>query len=1487
MDRLLPQEFIQWIPVILLLSAIIAGVVTASYWRRRLRERPQEFQFTSPTFRRLSASIIVLMSLLIGAITWWSLERIHARYQQQLADELVAVRDASSRNLELWVENGLLRLQGIAGDPDVVALVQALIEAKNQGQDLQTLPETRRMRERFQRLRNQAGILGFFIIDRSGLSIGSMRNANLNQRNLILDNRPDLFDRVLAGESVLVPPIPSDVRIQGSAPIRGYTVPPTMFFAVPVRDQNGEVVAVLTERLDPAGDFSEIMQIAHVGESGETYAFNHHGAMLSQSRFVDQLRASKRLYPGENPILSLRLRDPGPQGRYLKDYRVDTDLRSFPLTLAAQHAITKESGVNVEGYRDYRGIEVLGAWLWHEELGIGLVSEIDLQEAMQHYGIFRFWVLSLMGAVFLIFVVMLWSIMRIGAQANYVLRSSQEELEHRVRERTEALRDSEQRLEKVLDQVPAPIYLKDANGLYLLVNKRFEQVTGVSRDKALGRDDYAFQEQTVAEALVAMDNRVRENNKAYQEEEQVPHPDGTMHEYWSHKAPFPVSWDGEIGVLGVSIDISERKRVERAMKAQEEELGEALGLLEAIMESATYSIIATDTEGVIQVFNRAAEEMLQYHSAEVIGKHSPALFHDKKEVAVRAQLLSQELNQHIEPGFDVFVAKARIGFTDDNEWTYVRKDGVRIPVMLSVSALRDRYGQVKGFLGIAMDITERRRMEQELVESRDQAEVANLAKSEFLASMSHEIRTPMNGVLGMLDLVLQEPLDEAQRRKLMIAHSSARSLLAIINDILDFSKVESGKLELESIQFDVAQVLDDTVKAMAYRAEEKGLELILDQQGVSSTSMDGDPSRLRQILNNLISNAIKFTESGEIVVRARTRFYDEDHYQLMCEVSDTGIGIPAEKQEHLFDSFSQVDASTTRLYGGTGLGLAICKKMCELMQGDIKVSSEPGEGSRFRFTVLLGRRNKAPDRVPELDLSGSRLLVVDDNATNREIVSGQVQQWGMQVEESHSAADALEKLDKDAGFDVAILDMHMPDKDGLELAKDIRADKRFDGIKLLMLTSVSYYESSHVLLELGLDGILNKPIGTLELKDALRILLSEEGLNASGRRLLTGSYLESLRGFGQGEATSVPEQFELGDWPPQTRILLVEDNQINQMVTQDLLATFNLHCDLAGNGLEALAALEQAPEDAPYTLILMDCQMPEMDGYTATREIREGRAGERFKDIPIIAMTAHAMQGDREKCLSVGMNDYLSKPIDAKRMKSVLWSWLGGAEHQRTLSYSGAGVPGQGHSKGEVEVAERELLVWDEDGALTRMGGRHATMEAVIELFLNDVPERMEQLKQVLLDDPERARELAHNLKGSSGNIGGQRMQASALALEQALKQGAKEGLEPALDELDNAWQTLQQELKQWQALQVASDSRESAQLLDETQLLEVLDDLHRALEAGDFIDADDLGQLCQSVDAMGWKSEAKQLRHHLLSFQYEAAKQIVVQLHGEFSESS
>src|SRR5258707_9027820 len=773
------------------------------------------------------------------------------------------------------------------------------------------------------------------------------------------------------------------------------------------------------------------------------------------------------------------------------------------------------------------------------------------------------------------------------------------------------------------------------------------------------------------------------------------------------------------------VTTEELARTTRALSASE-------AFLKSLVDNLPVNIHRKDTEGRFIFANGHFCEYKGKGLNEILGKTNFDI--DPPKRAQKYREIDELLMKRRQP-FEA--EEARIDPDGQRRWVHI----IKMPVL-------DHAGTVIGTQGMFWDVTASKEAEENLKTAKEAAEAAALTKSEFLANMSHEIRTPMNGVIGMAGLLLEGELNPQQREFAETIRTSAETLLSIINDILDLSKIEAGKLTFEVLDFDLVKTVEGTLDILAQRAQDKGLELAGTVASEVPTRLRGDPGRLRQILVNLVGNAIKFTEKGEVVVRVCKESETETHALVRFYVQDTGIGISPEAQEKLFHAFSQADTSTTRKYGGTGLGLAIAKQLVTMMGGQIGVDSGLGKGSTFWFTAHLEKQARDAE-FPESrrhDLYRLRVLVVDDNGTNRQIWRHQLTVWKMLPSSAASGQEALRMLRAAAmdPYDLALLDVQMPEMDGFTLARSIKADPAIAGTRLVVLTSIGQALSAQELRNAGIEAYLVKPVKQSHLFDCL--------MNAIGE--------PATETFFVHPASSLPASTSLEPTPhrKRPRVLLAEDNIINQKVALGQLQKLGYAADAVANGLEVLAALQRLS----YDIILMDCHMPEMDGYQATQVIRkqeESLDQSRLPKTPvhIIAITANAMQGDAEKCFAAGMNDYLSKPMGLPDLQAALDRWQSPVQIDQLSPFGNdrvgeAEVIARGISGPRIEQEEAPV---DIQHLAEATGSDPEQLRELIELYLQQSSELMKDLEAAIQTGTSREVEiLAHKYVGASASCG-------------------------------------------------------------------------------------------------------------------------------------
>ncbi|MGD8948046.1 MAG: response regulator [Desulfobacterales bacterium] len=954
-----------------------------------------------------------------------------------------------------------------------------------------------------------------------------------------------------------------------------------------------------------------------------------------------------------------------------------------------------------------------------------------------------------------------------------------ENLEEMVKERTAELRASEEKSRLLLESVGEGIFGVDLDGKVAFINPAASRMLGYGPEELIGNE--------IHEKI----HHSYTDGSAYPKSEcpmYLTRADGTDHHIadevlWRKDgSSFPVEYtsmpikkdDQIVGAVVAFMDITERKRTEEVIREKEAQLSTAVN-------SMVGGIFMIDKNLNFQLTNEQFHEL--YDFPIELGKKGMPFINFLRTRARRGEYGPGDPEQLVVERLEMY--------KDPTQAKQINMYEDKVPGNRTTEVYRAPT-QDGGFVFVINEITHRKKAEDELRIAKETAIEATKAKSEFLANMSHEIRTPMNAIIGMAHLALKTDLTAKQYDYLKKVNSSAKSLLGIINDILDFSKIEAGKLDMESVDFQLEDTLDNISTLVGIKTQEKGLELLFKTDPSVPTALVGDPLRLGQILINLSNNAVKFTDAGEIVISTELVKKDKAQVTLKFSVQDTGVGMTADQAAKLFQPFMQADSSTTRKYGGTGLGLTISKRLAEMMGGEIWVESEPCRGSTFSFTANfgLGKEKAKKQYKPASELRGMKVLVVDDNATSRDILQEMLESFTFEVTMAASGPEGITELEsakEDRPFELVVMDWKMPGMDGIEVSRRIKNHEGLSKIPAIVLvTAYGREEIMQQAEEVGLDGFLLKPVNPSMLFDTIIQAFGEEVPEISRfvqRHEQEAEALEHIRG---------------------TNVLLVEDNEINQQVAKEILEGAGLIVTLAADGQEGVNAVKENN----YDVVLMDVQMPVMDGYTATREIRKDK---HFKDLPIIAMTAHAMAGDEDKSLEAGMNGHVTKPIDPDQLFSTLQKWIKPSEKRDQVQQPEVSVEQSESDKAlpaEDELPEY-LPGFDLADGLRRLQKNKRLYRKLLLSFAKDYNAVANEIRQSLdAEDFGQARSLVHNLKGLAGNLAATELQAAAGNLEKLVK--GVETKNPPAEELNLKFSDLENALNQ--ALESAQSLGASAE---------------------------------------------------------------------------
>ncbi len=1543
----------QWLIAISIVIFLVLSV-SGFFVMKALREESLAQRFGTRQFRMLTLITLSIFITVVASLSWLALESIKGKMLKRTQNELEIVLNSTAQRLTNWFDSKKSFMDQLGRDPELVDITGSLLSILRDPDTLIPSAALQEARDFFKSNQERFGKIGFFIISPDRISIGSMRDDNMGTRNFIADRRPELIEQAFNGTAVFIPPTRSDVdlsEVYSERPSKKLN-PPTMFFATPIRKQDGTVIAVLTQRLIPEQEFSRELHFGRMGETGETYAFDRNGLLISESRFNDHLREIGLIESNQNSVLNVEIRDPG--GNMVEGYRPKTAILERPFTRMAASAIRGESGTDVDGYRDYRGVPVYGSWKWIKPLGFGLTTEIDVKEALSTFNTMRLTTFSILGVTLFLSIGATLFTLALGERANLSLARARDELEQRVEERTNDLAESKERFEltvagsgdglweydfikkeswfsprfkemlgyqddelantfeawKVLlhpddlekanavflthlksnvpydieyqlrtkageyrwfhargkslrneqgrvyrtsgsvtdvteqkqneeelrklstavEQSPATVVITDVEGNIEYVNPKFTETTGYTKEEALGKNPRILKSDNVPpgfykemwETIIAGDE--------WRGEFQNKKKNGDL--YWEQSSISPIRDSSGIitHFLAVKEDITERKKRDEEFRA--------------LLDSAPDATIITNSDGEIVMVNKQTENIFEYEREELIGNKIEMLIPQKFRKGHPKH--RKKLIRH---------SDARL-MGENMELLALCKDGREFPVEIRLSPIKTSSGTVVA--SSIRDITERKKAENELKVAKQAAEEATQAKSDFLANMSHEIRTPMNAIIGMSQLALRTELTPKQHDYLVKVEYSAHNLLGIINDILDFSKIEAGKMDIELIDFHLDGVLENLSNLVTLKAEEKGLEVIFSTAKEVPMSLVGDPLRLGQILINLSNNAVKFTEKGEVVVSTEVLEKNTDNVTLKFTVRDTGIGLTEKQIGKLFQSFSQADGSTTRKYGGTGLGLTISKKLVEMMDGEIWVESEHGKGSSFIFTAKLGRQAQEKEKVliPSVDLRGMRVLVVDDCDTSRETLQVALESMSFKVTTVASGKEAIAELERCAGdapekhYQLVLMDWKMPKMNGIETTSRIKADPKLPKAPtVIMVTAYGREEVMKQADAVGMDGFLIKPVSNSTLFDTIMEVFGksvERKSRSETHGLTHAKGLERIRG---------------------AKILLAEDNEINQQVATELLEQAGMVVTVANNGREAVEKVNEFEFD----LVFMDVQMPEMNGLEATAAIRKIP---KFKDLPIVAMTAQAMAGDREECLEAGMDDYVTKPIDTKELFSALVKWIEPGEREVVIKEVSPDTAGK-----TVDMAVPELEGIDTKAGLQRIGGSEKLYKDLLIKFHDSNVGVIDEIKKAFGNgEYDEIRGTAHSIKGVAGLISANDLFESARDLEESIRQNKMDGLESKMETFNK---DLKLVLDSIETLTEADDSVQTDggggdEVVDKSKVEPILRKLAALLDEDDMDALELMGNLKELLKASSALTDLKKLEGFIGKYDFEGALEVL-----------
>ncbi|MGP0630074.1 MHYT domain-containing protein [Nitrospina sp. 32_T5] len=1297
-------------------------------------------------------------------IGWGGFQLVDRENKSNIANLLTTNLKINVESIRSLVQREMQMVKYWSRDPRIQKNIQSLAEKVSNGlrtkKELMASREMNDLRRFLGPFHKNQDHVGFVVIHPSGLTMAALLDEPVGQ-SLLKDKQ--FVKEVLRGEVVFSSPFWGEVMLPDLDGVDRENQP-TIFAASPVFNEHGETIAVLGFRLRPARAFGKSLEVSFFGESGEAYAFNSEGYMIGGSRFLGHLkRIGMTQHLPNQSTMKVQIRNPG--GNILKGHRPSVPRDKQPFTRMVQSALKGETGLDVEGYRDYRGVPVVGAWTWLPEYNIGITTEMDVDEAYRSSRTLE-----------RIFVVLLF-VLFFAVVVTLVLKRRQAETELRqaeLQENETRARDEAGKYRQLFLAESDTILICDAETRQIRdVNPAAEKLYGYTRDELLKLrvDDLsADPEGTVSTFRQLREGRLTEVALRHHIKK-----DGTQ---------FPIEvMEGLVSTQEGRVVFKVIRDITRRMKAAED-LRKSEERFSLVLDASQDGIWDDDWTTGYCYFSPQWLAMLGYEPDEL--PYTNATFYDRIHPE-DLECYGELIKKHLEQSDDNFEYEVRMLHKDGSyRWILTRGKTVE----------RDEQGYPTRAVGTHTDITARKAIEEELLQAQTDAVSANEAKSRFLANMSHEIRTPMNAILGLAHLALQNEVPPKLKDYLEKIEKSGQNLLGIINDILDFSKVEAGKLDLEMIPFDIHETLEQISQQQTYFAEECATELVFFCSPVVPNRLIGDPLRVSQVLTNLISNAIKFTSKGTVAVYAdlvESPNNSKNRVELKITVQDTGIGMTEDQVQGVFGAFTQADASTTRKFGGTGLGLAITRQLVELMRGRIHLESEPGRGTTFTVVLPFECEQEVLERARSQ--SGgiqNRALVIESNPVSAKMLEGMLRSVSFDTDYA-SNLESGERILKKAGsanpYHLVLLDLGLVQSGWNETCERLKTINPQSG-RLKVVLIAPQEEFLHLVTVEGesIDGLLVKPVRLSQLFDLVTNLFHGKDTHMMRRASRKPQSVFDSTSF-QGR-----------------RVLVAEDNEINQEVVEELLQKVGFEVTLVGDGKAAVDRLSSEEFD----VVLMDLQMPVMDGFEAARQIRLNK---KFESLPVVALTANAMAGDRERTAEAGMNDHVTKPIDPEAMYKTLSRWI--ESPARVESEKPAEPPPVKDKTAEppVEKLRKDGVETSGNGfpdipglnveiGLKRMGGNRDRYRKILTGFYENHAGDGEKIRSAFeKNDTQGLRIAVHTLKGVAGNVGADALFEQAEMLEQALRAGNGKDHENQLQEFLNSLEQVMDPLGEWKGM--------------------------------------------------------------------------------------